>query len=1005
MVSEEQAVLRALRSRRQGAVLAYHGPAGVGKTHAAHELLRRAGVRAHALSATLPLADWPARFPAGRALPGWTQAALRRLPDGDGALSALAALIASHAPVGVIVDDLHDASPAQAQALTTLAGLLARARGVALLLTTRHAVPDGIAAYEISPLDATGTAALCGAELGPQLPPEVSHWVHARAHGNPLFTLEYLRFLVRSGHLYSDGQRWHWRPPDSARLPGRIEALIDLTLERAGPHRAALEARACVPDAGLAVWAHVAGVDTGTLRQSVRELEAQGLLTGPDGMFSHPLYAEVLRTQVTPEQARTLANRALDAYRGEPLRAVAFLDAAGTPPHEAAQLLERAAAEAQAHGQGAHAGTLLARASDLAAPPRQAALAGQAATLLQGSDLPRALALATRALADPALVAGTLPLAATLSARSGGRTALEALLDTQPPGPPADGARILALQGIGDHAGALSRWDALSAGEQAAASVPVRSAVAMALLGTGRRYDAARALDTLLAESLSEPERQRLLGVQVMLLFHQGEYRAAADLAGATAQEMQTAGNAVGASALHHNRAAFLRMLGELDAAMDSVTRALDARRTLGDARGYASSLGMRGELHLERGELDLAEDALSEAQGVLTYQDGAHFLLNNLGMLTSLYTLSAAPLSGELALHHARRALRLARELGNPHLLAETLTDASRAYARAGQGQEALDLATQAQDLAGTLSADPRTRSRVGVARGLALDALGRRAGALEELRAAEAVAREHLGPYEADRIAVDIARLGGDRATLTRLAAQFEAGGQGLGALLARRALGDAPAQPGEVRLRVLGPLELDGAPVRGDVRRTLLLRVLEARLLGRAEVTRLDLADDLYPGRPEAQALGALKQAVAALRAASGHEVIVTTAGGYALGDVPSDAEIFLGAPDLAHWRGALPPETGEALRGALHAALLRAARAALPGDPAAAARAGRLLWDDDVLDEDALALTVDALRQSGNHRSLTRVYNAAREQLAGVGVTLPERWQDYLDTRPA
>ncbi|MFC3832305.1 MULTISPECIES: hypothetical protein [Deinococcus] len=1003
MVIEEQAVVRALRNRRQGAVLAYHGPAGVGKTHAAHDLLRRAGVRAHALSATLPLADWPARFPAGRALPGWIQAALRRLPDGDGALSALAALIASHAPVGVIVDDLHDASPAQAQALTTLAGLLARARGVALLLTTRHAVPGDLPAYEICPLDEAGTAALCATELGPHLPPEVCHWVHARAHGNPLFTLEYLRFLVRSGHLYSDGQRWHWRPPDSARLPGRIEALIDLTLERAGPHRAALEARACVPDAPVPVWASVAGMDPQTLHGAIRELTQQGLLTGPDGHFSHPLYAEVLRAHDSPQHLRTLAGRALEAYRDDPLRAVDFLDAAGTPPEVAAQLLERAAGDAQNRSQGAHAGTLLARASDVAPPARRAALAGQAALLLQGSDLPRALALATRALADPALAASTLPLAATLSARSGGRAALEALLDTQPPGPHADGARILALQGIGDHAGALSHWDTLDADEHAAASVPVRSAVAMALLGTGRRYDAARALDTLLAESLSEPERQRLLGVQVMLLYHQGEYRAAADLAGATALDMQAAGNAVGASALWHNRAAFLRMLGELDAAMDSVTRALDARRLLGDARGYASSLGMRGELHLERGELDLAEDALSEAHSVLTYQDGAHFLLNNLGMLTSLYTLSAAPLSGELALHHARRALRLARDLGNPQLLTETLADASRAYARAGQGEEALDLAAQAQTLAGTLSADPRIQSRNAVARALALDALGRRTEALDALRAAEAVAREHLGTYEADRIAVDIARLSADRATLTRLAAQFEAGGQGLGALLARRALGDAPVQPGEVRLRVLGPLELDGVPVRGDVRRTLLLRVLEARLLGRTEVTRLDLADDLYPGRPEAQALGALKQAVAALRAASGHEVIMTTAGGYALGDVPSDAEAFLSTPDLAHWRGALPPETGEALRGALHAALLRAARAALPEDPAAAARAGRLLWDDDVLDEDALALTVDALRQSGNHRSLTRVYRAAREHLAGVGVILPERWQDYLDHR--
>ncbi|THF87705.1 tetratricopeptide repeat protein [Deinococcus sp. KSM4-11] len=1005
MRSEEQAVMRALHSRRQGAVLAYHGPAGVGKTHAAHDLLRRAGTRAHTLPATLPLADWPARLPPARALPGWAEAALRRLPDGDGALGALATLIAANAPVGVVVDDLHDATPAQASALLTLAELLGRARGVALLFTTRHTVPEGLAACAVEPLGAEATAALCAEELGPALPPEVCAWVHGRARGNPLFTLEYVRFLVRSGHLYSDGQRWHWRAPDEARLPGRIEALIDLTLERAGQHRAIMDARACVPDAPQDVWAHVANLSPEALEAGIHDLRQQGLLSGEHGTFSHPLYAEVLRAQVTPDLARTLARRALEAYRDDPLRAVAFLDAAQTPPAEAATLLERAAEEAQGRGLHAQAGALLARASDLTTPERRAVLAGQAAGLLQGSDLPRALELATLALREPTLAAQMLPLAATLSARTGGRAALDTLLDVQPPGVMVEGARILALQNIGDHTGALTRWEALNAAGQAAASVAVRSAVAMALLGTGRRHDAARELSALLAGPLSEPERQRLLGVQVMLLFHQGEYRAAADQAAETARAMQGTGNEVGASALWHNRAAFLRMLGELEEAMDSVRRALDARRRLGDARGTASSLGMLAELHLERGELDRAEDALSEAQGSLTYLDGAHFLLNNLGMLTSLYTLSDAPLSGELALHHARRALRLAGELDNPRLLVETLADASRAYARAGQGARALELAEQAQQRAATLSADPRTLSRNGVARGLALDALGRREEALAALEAAEATAREHLGDYEANRVALESARLQGDRGRLETLARQFEERGQGLGALLARRALGSPLAPAGEVRLRVLGPLELDGVAVRGELRRALLLRLLEARLQGRAEVTRLDLADDLYPGRPEAQALGALKQGVAALRAAAGHAVILTTPGGYALGEVPSDAAAFLARPALGLWRGPLPPETGEALREALHAALLREARAALDDDPAASARAARLVWEEDTLDEAALALTLEGLRRSGNHRSLSRLYSAAREQLAAVGVALPERWQEYLGAQTA
>ncbi|PNY82021.1 tetratricopeptide repeat protein [Deinococcus koreensis] len=1006
----EEAVLRALRQRRQGAVLVYTGPAGVGKTHAARELLRRAAVRSYSLSATLPLAEWPARLPAPRGLPAWADHALRQ-PGGDGGLSALAALIAALAPTGLQIDDLHDAPGAQVTALSTLAGLLSNARGVALLFTSRQSAPAGLPSCEVQPLDEAGTAQLTAQELGAGVPAEVSTWIYTHARGNPLFTLEYLRYLARSGHLYSDGQRWHWRPPGDARVPGRVEALIDLTLGRAGEHRPLLDARACVPDAEPEVWAQVAGVSADGLTRGAAALQDQGLLTPPGASFSHPLYPEVLRARQTPEQRRSLARRALQAYRADPLRAVDFLDEAGLTPAEAGALLEQAAAQAERGGQGQRAGLLLARASDLDTGGRQPGLALRAAGLLHTTDLPRALELARRALDDPALVGEALPLAAALSARTGGRDVLEAVLAKLPAGPPGEApglpnvrllnVRIVALQGVGDHAGVVELWAAADETQRAQADVQTERAVAISLLAVGRQEDAALRLAALLERALSGAERLQLRGVQVMLLYHQGEYRAAADLAGETAGLLEAAGNLVGAGALYHNRAAFLRMLGEFGDAMFSVRRALELRRRLGDPRGYASSLGMLGELELERGELDAAEDALSEALGVLTYLDGAHFLLNTLCMLTYLYTLSDAPLSASLALHHAGRALTAAHALGNPRLLVETLADASRAHTRAGDPRTGLELAEDAAARAAALSSDHRTQARNAVARGLALEGLGRAAEALEALRDAEHLARAHQGEYEADRIALDIARLCGDQAALERLAATFEARSQGLGALLARRALGGPLPVAGRApELRVLGPLELGSGPVRGERRRALLLRLLEARLSGRAEVTRLDLADELYPDRPEAQALGALKQAVAALRAAAGRGVIQTTPGGYALGPVSSDAEAFLARPELGLWRGPLPPDTGEALREALSRALLTCAQQALDSDPAACARAGRLLLEADPLDSAALRLTLQALRQEHNHRSLARVYASAREAHAGVGVALPERWQDYL-----
>lgn len=996
-MTPEDAVVNALRGR-PGAVLAFVGPPGIGKTYAAQALLRRVAVPAPVLSARTPLAEWPLLLPRPRKLPAWAEAALPALPE-ESALTALAALLAALAPLCLLVEDLHDAAPAQQAALLALAQRVGRARGVALLLTSRQPLPTSVPAVTVQALEPPGTAQLIGRELGGAVPDGADAWIHARALGNPLFTLEYLRYLVRSGHLYSDGQRWHWRVPGSGRVPDRLEALIAQTLGRAGEQRALLEARAVVPDAGREVWALVAGCPPDQLERALPELLSLGLLEGAQAQFPHPLYAEVLQAGLDPARGAALARRALAAHAHDPLRAVAFLEAAQLPVEEALTLLAAATEQAEAAGRLALAGTLLARASDLHQGPQRAETGLRAARHLQGSDLPRALELARRALAEPSLAAPALGIAATLSARIGGRAALDALLADVPPTLPRHNATLTALHGCGDHAGVLALWDSLDAAQQAQADVSAQQCVLLSLLAVGRTGETAARLQQALLGPLNELERLTLGSVQMLLLFHQGHYRQAADLAAVTASGLEDTGNHARASALHHNGAAFLRMLGAFDEALPELRRALDTRRDIGDLRGYASSLGLLGEIEMERGQLDAAEDVLTEALGILTYLDGTHFLLNNLSMLTTLYTHSDAPLSGSLALHHAGRALEVARALGNPRLLVETLADASRAFSRAGQGEAALDLLEEAARLSAAHDSDARSQARLGLARGLALEALGREPEALDALLEAEQLARSTQGNYEADKIAVEVARLRGDRSNLQALSERFEARGQGLGALLARRALG-RPDEAADTRLCLLGPLTLDGAPVRGERRRALLLRLLEARLAGRSEVSRLDLTDELYPGHPEPQALGALKQAVAALRADLGNQLVLTTPGGYALGALSSDAEDFLHSSDLSLWRGGLPPEAGETLREALRETLRQAAQAQLEQQPEAAARAGRLLLDEDPLDEAALRLTLQALRRTGNHRSLARLYVSARQEHAALGGQLPERWQEYL-----
>jgi two-component SAPR family response regulator len=92
-----------------------------------------------------------------------------------------------------------------------------------------------------------------------------------------------------------------------------------------------------------------------------------------------------------------------------------------------------------------------------------------------------------------------------------------------------------------------------------------------------------------------------------------------------------------------------------------------------------------------------------------------------------------------------------------------------------------------------------------------------------------------------------------------------------------------------------------------VRGQKRRELLALLLESKLAGRREVSKLDLLENLYPSINELQASTALKDLVYALRELHGPAYIQTTDGGYALGDVGSDAEAFLQSGDTRLWRG--------------------------------------------------------------------------------------------------
>ena len=207
---------------------------------------------------------------------------------------------------------------------------------------------------------------------------------------------------------------------------------------------------------------------------------------------------------------------------------------------------------------------------------------------------------------------------------------------------------------------------------------------------------------------------------------------------------------------------------------------------------------------------------------------------------------------------------------------------------------------------------------------------------------------------------------------------------------------------------QLLVLGTLQvtLEGKTetVRGQKRKELLVALLEARILGRTEETMLELFDKIYPNNSESEAASSLKQTVFMVRSSYGQATITTTANGYALGTIGSDAERFLRDTDTRAWRGAYLQgsnlEPTEPVLEVLALALHAKAKTLLESDPSEAARVGRILLETDPYDLPALRLVCEALRALKNHRSLARTYLEARNKLLEVGERLPESWQAFL-----
>jgi tetratricopeptide (TPR) repeat protein len=399
--------------------------------------------------------------------------------------------------------------------------------------------------------------------------------------------------------------------------------------------------------------------------------------------------------------------------------------------------------------------------------------------------------------------------------------------------------------------------------------------------------------------------------------------------------------------------------------------QAVQSAGRLGQGRAVAEAWARLGALRIELGKYPQAQEALEAARDLLRRGDPHPLLARCRALLSRLHRERDLPEGRLPALRAARAALTLARSLAHPPTLVLCLSEAALTEAWAGHAPRALALAQEALSLAQT----PDERQSAHGSLGQVLVSAG-------QLRAARVALQKALElaptPSARHRLGLEFEHLtGGLEPARRRLRELQQLGLHGVARRLERYfpelvsppVAPSTPCPPASPCLEVLGPVQLSGRPIAGVKRQELLLHLLEARLLGRLELSREELRKALYPHTEEPLALVLLEDLVDRTRGSLGPEVVVQSAQGYALGTIASDAERFLQSGHTGLWRGVYRQDLPGGLaqvRECLYSRLYRQACALLESNPLESARLGRILLEAQPYDPKALTLRLRLLQ---------------------------------------
>ena len=227
--------------------------------------------------------------------------------------------LARQRPLVLVFEDIHWADQALLEFIEHLADWLAGVP-VLVLCTARpelfdqrpgwlegHANTDAIPLW---PLSDGATAELITDLLGQvPLPADIEQTLLRRADGNPLYAQEYVRMLVDRGLIVRAGDRWALAEGAELPLPETVQSIIAARLDALTP-----EEKAIVQDAsviGKVVWvgavAHVAGRTRWAVEEGLRRLQRKEFLrleqsssVGAEMQyaFQHALIRDVAYSQI-----------------------------------------------------------------------------------------------------------------------------------------------------------------------------------------------------------------------------------------------------------------------------------------------------------------------------------------------------------------------------------------------------------------------------------------------------------------------------------------------------------------------------------------------------------------------------------------------------------------------------------------------------------------------------------------------------------------------------------